>query len=562
MTPVAVVGTGPASEALTDAFSAADIAVQHREEPDDTDAELLVVVDSAGAEPFETATDRSESTWVAVELGGIGGQPIADGAVTGFGPESGCYRCLRTRVEAATVDDSDAVELPPPETQRYVGAVAGHHIVGALQGDTDLDGRIVEVPHVERQFLSVPGCTCDTGRDWSPRRQAPSHEADALTRAERGLDERVGLVTEVGEAESFPAPYYLSTLSDTSGFSDVAAPRQAAGVAADWDTAFMKALGESYERYAAGVYRTSTLADRPPTSTVVEPASFVAPDDHTDDPPVAWLPGEELRSGSPVSLPAETVLYPPPSDRVRPATTTGLGLGSSGTDALLAGLYEIVERDAAILAWYSTYEPLELRIEDHDGYETLRRRATAEGLSVTPLLLTQDVDVPVVAVAVEGESWPKFALGMNAELDPGAAAVGALAEALQNWMELRGMGRSDAQDANGAIGRYADLPQSVQSLTDTETAVPLGSLGPDRVGDAHDELDILLDRVSDAGVDAYGVRLTTRDLAMMGFEAVRVVCPNAQPLFFGDAYFGERARTVPEVLGFEARLDRAHHPYP
>jgi ribosomal protein S12 methylthiotransferase accessory factor len=38
--------------------------------------------------------------------------------------------------------------------------------------------------------------------------------------------------------------------------------------------------------------------------------------------------------------------------------------------------------------------------------------------------------------------------------------------------------------------------------------------------------------------------------------------PAAQPLFTGEPYFGERARTVPEALGFEPRLDRPIHPFP
>ena len=48
----------------------------------------------------------------------------------------------------------------------------------------------------------------------------------------------------------------------------------------------------------------------------------------------------------------------------------------------------------------------------------------------------------------------------------------------------------------------------------------------------------------------------------MGFEAVRVVIPSAQPLFTGDPYFGERSRRVPESLGFEPDLDREYHPFP
>ncbi|MEF8829529.1 MAG: YcaO-like family protein, partial [Haloarcula sp.] len=180
----------------------------------------------------------------------------------------------------------------------------------------------------------------------------------------------------------------------------------------------------------------------------------------------------------------------------------------------------------------------------------------------TALLLTQDVDVPVITVALTRDEWPRFALGTDADLDPGAAAVGALEEALQNWMELDSMGPEAAMDAQGAIGRYAQSPGEAADLTAAETAAPLDSLGPDAALTGEAELEALCDRAADAGLTPYGARLTTRDLEQLGFEAVRVVCPSAQPLFFGDAFFGERAETVPADLGFEPRLDREHHPFP
>jgi ribosomal protein S12 methylthiotransferase accessory factor len=64
------------------------------------------------------------------------------------------------------------------------------------------------------------------------------------------------------------------------------------------------------------------------------------------------------------------------------------------------------------------------------------------------------------------------------------------------------------------------------------------------------------------GLEAYGSRLTPTDVSRSGFEAVRVLSPSAQPLFFGDSYFGERAESVPDSMGFEPRLDRGHHPFP
>ncbi|MFC6730451.1 bacteriocin biosynthesis protein SagD, partial [Natronoarchaeum mannanilyticum] len=76
------------------------------------------------------------------------------------------------------------------------------------------------------------------------------------------------------------------------------------------------------------------------------------------------------------------------------------------------------------------------------------------------------------------------------------------------------------------------------------------------------EVDADVERASDAGLTPYGVRLTPRDLDRIGFEVVRALAPSAQPLFTGDPVFGERARSVPDDLGFEPRLDRRMHPYP
>ncbi|NLV06508.1 bacteriocin biosynthesis protein SagD [Haloarcula rubripromontorii] len=569
MRTVEVVGRGPAVDALTAFLADIDVSVAQPSTPADSGGDLAVVVDTVGSETFAAWNDRAtgeDMPWVAVELGGVGGVPVTDAAVSGFGPETGCFDCLRARAEA-TVDDTDEItEAPAAATQRFAGALAGRLVTRFLDGNAALFGTVTELPHTQRRFLPVPGCDCgetpsrtlDDGRQTAP-------DSEALSRAELGLDERVGIATEVGEVESFPAPYYLSTLADTTGFSDVSAAAKAAGVAIDWDTAFMKALGENYERYAAGVYRDGKLQHGTVTDVpdAVTPDAFVRDEAEWDDStPLRWVPAENLLTDDSRSLPAETVHYPPPSDAVRPATTTGLGLGNTVTEALLTGLYEVIERDAAMLSWYSTFEPLRVAVEDHEQYDTLRRRATSEGLDVTALLLTQDVDVPVITVALEQDEWPRFALGTDADLDPGAAAVGALEEALQNWMELDSMGLEAAMDAQGAIGRYAKSPGAAADLTATETAVPLDSLGPDADLSDEAELETLCDRAADAGLTPHGARLTTRDLAQLGFEAVRVVCPSAQPLFFGDSFFGERAEAVPADLGFEPRLDREHHPFP
>jgi len=560
---IGIAGSGPAAEAVRAALDDID-ATAAAATPDGLGSYPLgVVIAPAGAPAFETA-DAATDRWLAVEIGGLGGYTFdLDAAVTVFDGGVG-YRDLRERVASAVEEEGAGDPTGSRSAVRLAGAVAGHRAVSLLSG-AELAGTVIEVPGGERRVLPVPRTD---ERDRTLRRthrDAPLD--DAVARAERAVDDRVGLLTQVGERESFPAPYYLAATADTTVFSDARAGPFAAGVDDDWDRAFMKALGEGLERYCAGVYRHEEFTEAAPTADTVakrravSPTAFVGVGDVAADP-IPWVPGETLATGDAVSLPAEFVHYPPPAERHRPSITTGLGLGNSGVEALLSGLYEVLERDATMLAWYSTYDPLGVAVDD-EGFAALVDRARAEGLSVTPLLLTADVDVPVVAVAVhrEGE-WPRFAVGSGADLDAAAAARSALAEALQNWMELRAMGPEQSKTEEGAIGHYADFPDAAREFVDTDGAVPAASVGPDPVPTGEAALDALVDRVTDAGLDAYAARITTPDVAALGFEAVRALVPAAQPLFVHEPYFGARAEAVPPELGYEPRLDRPFHPYP
>ncbi|MDZ7702106.1 MAG: YcaO-like family protein [Halobacteriales archaeon] len=567
---VALVGSGPAAAAVEAALTDGDHDAARVEAADADPFELAVVVGPAGDARFDRANASRSAPWVAVELGGVGGRavPGVDAAVSVLDPDGPCYDCLRSRVVSTEQDEAAGGPRTARADARLAGAHAGRLAVQLLDGAAQV-GTVLELPYQRRRLLAVPGCACEGERDGALDRE---HEAvplePTIERAEGAVDQRLGPVQSVGEAESFPAPYYLATVADTSGFSDAQASRQAAGVAADWNPAFVKAVGEALERYAAGVYReeTFTVAPAGDLADAVSPEWFVRPEDDEEvaaaDGPVQWVPGEDLHTGEAVQLPAERVLFPPPAERFGPAITTGLGLGTSGAGALVSGLTEVVERDATMLGWYSTFEPLALSVDD-PGYNTLERRARAEDLRATALLMTQDVDLPVVTVAVHREGdWPRFAVGSGAALDPVAAATAALEEAVQNWTELRGMGPEGAAEEEPHLARYAERPSEAAALIDAEGPVPAASVGPDEPPTGAAVLPALLERLEDGGLDAYAARLTTRDLESLGFEAVRVLVPAAQPLFTGERFFGERARTVPRELGYRPRFDRAFHPYP
>ena len=583
---VSVVGDDPVREAVVTALDDVDIGVRDASPGELADARFAVVSDVAGSATFDRANEAAlegGTPWIAVEIGGVGNHPLpgVDAAISGFAPATACFDCLRARV-ASNVEDRAATPQADRAAARLAGAVAGRECVRVLSGDEEsIIGQVREVPHARRQLLPVPGCTCAEGeRERTLERDAETLPLEtAVEHAEGAIDDRVGPISSIAEVESFPAPYYLSTVADTTAYSDASAPRQAAGVADDWNAALMKAVGEGLERYCAGVYLEADFvhASEDDLENAVAPTDLVRPEDAPAYDPSdvhRWVPGENLVTGKETHLPAAAVQFPQPGEALVPAITTGLGLGSSTVDALVSGLTEVIERDATMLAWYSTFEPLGLSV-DTEAFDTLERRARSEGLSVTPLLVTQDIDVPVVAVAVhrdpdalagddsmspDDDAWPAFAVGSSAGLDAAAAATAALEEAIQNWMELRSLGPEEAAD--GAIADYAAFPERAQAFVDVDRTVPAASVGPDPVPSGDARLEALCSRVSDADVTPYAARLTTRDVDALGFEGVRVVVPGAQPLFTDTPFFGERARTVPDELGFEPQLERPFHPYP
>ncbi|WP_416841124.1 YcaO-like family protein [Haloferax sp. DFSO52] len=560
---IGLVGSGPAAESIRAACSDIDATVIETTPDSFDEVDLGFVVAAAGTDAFDAA-DAASGRWIAVEIGGVGGHALADidASVSAFDHTSADFADLRARVASTT--ESSGKPSGDRAAVRLAGAIAGRRGISLLSGD-DVAGTVVEVPGRERSLLPTPS---PTDRDRTVRREFRAVALDdALSRAEIAVDDRLGIITQVGERESFPLPYYMAQTADTTVYSDTRAAELAGGAAAGWDEAYMKALGEALERYSAGVYRSSEFTVAPAASRpgAIPPSRFVRPDSSRDpDPnePIQWVDGEHLSTEQRVSLPAEFVHYPPPNERHKPSITTGLGLGNSGTEAILSGLYETIERDATMLAWYSTFDPLGLDVND-DEFETLASRARSEDLAVTALLVTQDIDVPVVAVAVHrDDEWPKFAMGSGANLDANSAARSALAEALQNWTELRAMGPEQAAQQGGAIGTYADFPSEAETLVDPDSTLPADAVGPDEIPEGTDELDAVVERVADAGLDAYVARITPRDVEQLGFEAVRVLIPEAQPLFIGKPFFAKRAESVPRELGFEPRLDRQFHPFP
>ncbi len=492
--------------------------------------------------------------------------------MSGFAPATGCFDCLRTRVAS---HDPETTERPSADrsTARLAGALAGRECVRVLSGDErSVIGHIVELPHRRRRLLPVPGCRCaDEDRDRTLEYDDESLSLDvAVERVEATIDDRMGIVASIGEVESFPAPYYLATNAETEGFSDASAPKQAAGVADDWNAALMKAVGEGLERYCAGVYRDDEFVHASETDleNPVSPTELVRPDDAPSyDPTVErrWVDGENLATGDPAQLPAAAVQFPSPasgsSPRSRPDSASARRPSTpccraDGSDRARCHHARVV-LDVRLARTHgrrrAIRDPRAPRRKRGTRGDAAARHAGRRRSVVAVAVHRDSASVPEAGVETTDDAWPAFAAGSAADLDATAAATAALEEALQNWMELRNLGPDDAAEASGEIGEYASYP--AREFVDVDRTVPAESVGPTDVPAGTDALESVVDRLEDVGLVPYAARVTTRDVEAIGFEAVRVVVPGAQPLFTGtpfsasepDGPRGPRVRGAPRA---------------
>ncbi|GGZ21005.1 hypothetical protein GCM10010300_76060 [Streptomyces olivaceoviridis] len=115
------------------------------------------------------------------------------------------------------------------------------------------------------------------------------------------------------------------------------------------------------------------------------------------------------------------------------ATSNGLASGNVLDEALLHGMYEVIERDASARARrYGTAEPVDLSTVDDAPARRLLELFEAAGVHVTVRALASPFRVPTFDVTITSPAFPTPFGGAGTHLDVGVALSRALTEAAQS----------------------------------------------------------------------------------------------------------------------------------
>ena len=423
----------------------------------------------------------------------------------------------------------------------------------------------------------------------------PTPLAESLPRLERLVSPFTGVVRAVHEVLAPPHDARLVRLATAPpdmrpllGFHPDHLDDTSGGSAETRAQARAAAIGELVERYAASFVPEETLVHGPAArfrEEAVSPERFslFAPEQYraagfpfvpfTAATPVRWTRGFRLPGGEPALLPAQLVYlrwdgFGAGEAPIGVASSSGLACGPTLEESVLAGLLELVERDAFVLTWTHRLSLPLLDHRDTPGLPAWEERYLAPAGArhhVVDLSAFLGVPVALAVVRSEGAGEPAVAVGAGSAATACDAGKKALAEgyAVRTWAR--------ALLAHEPARRFSATGDEVVTFSDhvhfharpehAETTAFLTSSSERRAladvpalpGDGVLEwIRAICTRLASQGCTAFAVDVTTPDVRDAGLYVTKTIVPQLCPLDVRqDARLlgGERLRTLPHRLG-------------
>lgn len=373
---------------------------------------------------------------------------------------AGCLHCLQQRARnnrprpQPRLDAGDAARARPAPGLALTAAAAALALdlvaraAAALQDEAAPGGQVLPVRsylHLKtdslqvarHRFLEVPGCVhCPAGAAAAappalapqPRLKAraddkriPNPRLTLASVRDSFVDRHSGLVKHVFQnSTSDLMPLFSAEMASMGG----ALVESGYGRADTFEGSELVAILEAVERYAGGEPRGGRTALRASHAhmqaaypgAVADPASFIlhgaaelaSPhfrlQPYSDALEFDWSQAVSLRRRQVTWVPDQLAYYSLRDQPGRPLnrfvfdSSNGCSMGGCIEEAMLGGLYEVVERDAYLATWYTRIPPVRIAngSVDDPRCAALIARAEADGFEIHLFDITTDVPIPAV----------------------------------------------------------------------------------------------------------------------------------------------------------------------
>lgn len=386
-------------------------------------------------------------------------------------------------------------------------------------------------------------------------------------------------------------------------------PVSGGAASSNFTEAFSRAIGEFLERYALTLYRRKDFLrasveklrrrgkkhldifrlasfadwqkDRFPNRQFNETSNFF------------WAKGQELLSNTSALIPAQLVFWnynarqKPEEPFLREPNTNGAAGHFTREEAIIAGIYELIQRDAFLIFWLNQIAPPRINldtIKDPSLLEVLEKLKRYR-FEVALLNTTLDLRIPscICVLINQSDVGPKLTMGGGCNPNLERAFLTSITEAISVFSWLRDTKKiftlpdnhipfvSQEIDRENRIllGGNPDmftrlrwfLSGREQSLAKAQNNFPLSFPAP------RDELQYLLEvmKSKGPGYEVYVYETTHEILKTLGYHAAHAIIPALVPLYLNESNAplgASRLREIPARFGYQTSQEFNPWPHP
>lgn len=216
------------------------------------------------------------------------------------------------------------------------------------------------------------------------------------------------------------------------------------------DHAKASAMMEGFERYSAerqdsDEITISSVNEISTKGNYIDPKSLNLPKEFEkkdiSDIRLEWSMAHDLITDKDYYIPTNAIYHPYTHDNnvesLFKSNTNGLASGNILEEAILHGIFEVIERDAWSIfeLTHKNYSQIDLdTIESETINETIEK-FTSNGINIKLMDFTADIDVPTIAASADDtvtRDAGLLTLGIGTHLEPEVAILRALTEVAQS----------------------------------------------------------------------------------------------------------------------------------
>jgi ribosomal protein S12 methylthiotransferase accessory factor len=298
--------------------------------------------------------------------------------------------------------------------------------------------------------------------------------------------------------------------------------------------------------------------------------------------PLWWVWGYSLGQKRPMLVPEQLVYYMYKQDkggRFVQESSNGCAIGSCIEEAILHGLFELIERDAFLLTWYAQLAPPRIDPRSSQQRETLflLEKIEQQGYELYLFDTRLDIRIPsVIGIARRKEpGLGNIVVAAGCSLDPEDAIRGALCEIASYIPGVEDRIRANYAQLQEMVHDYSKVQQlthhgELYGLPEMADKIHFFFQNPltrsveetyrdwqaqcPRTLDLRDDVLYCIDQLARLGLDVIVVEQTAPEQRLSGLRTACVIVPGLLPLDFGwgreRALALPRLRTVPRTAGY------------